>query len=154
MMLRLFIFVLLIVLLSIILNRNVRKRTVKRKTTPKDGREFESFLYELFKKAGYQVRKTGFSRDFAADLLIENRGKLVVLQAKYYNKPIDKSAVEEAVVAGTIYGTKYVGVVTNNEIPDRVKDFARQFESKTFVRKIYLIDGKALERLKRGEKII
>jgi hypothetical protein len=47
-----------------------------------------------------------------------------------------------------------VGVVTNNEIPERVKEFAKQFEAKTFVKKIYLIDGRALERLKRKERIV
>jgi HJR/Mrr/RecB family endonuclease len=119
-----------------------------------NGQQFEILLCELFKKAGYKVRTTKFSHDFGADLLIENGGKLIVLQAKYYNRPIDTDAVEEAIVAGTIYGTGYVGVVTNNEIPERVKEFAKQFEAKTFVKKIYLIDGGALERLKRKERIV
>jgi len=119
-----------------------------------NGQQFETFLCELFKRAGYNARSTKFSHDFGADLLIESGGKLIVLQAKYYNRPIDTDAVEEAVVAGTVYGTGYVGVITNNEIPEKVKEFAKQFEAKTFVKRIYFIDGRALEKLKRREKII
>lgn len=154
MILRLVVAVSLTIFFVVILIRNSRRKSVKRNLSLKNGREFEDFLCELFNKAGYKAHRTKFSHDFGADLLVENRGKLVVLQAKYYNRPIDTDAIEQAIVAGTIYGTAYVGVITNNEIPDRVKEFAKQFEDKTFVKKIYLIDGKILEKLKRGERII
>lgn len=133
-----------------------REKTGKRIRTAfvENGQQFEAYLCEIFRRAGYKVHPTKFSYDFGADLLIESNGRFVVLQAKYYNKPIDSSAVEEAVVAGAIYGTGFVGIVTNNEIPERVKEFARQFEGKTFVRKVYLIDGPTLERLRRKERII
>ncbi|WP_448535314.1 restriction endonuclease [Pseudothermotoga sp.] len=149
---KLFVFVSLMLLLLAVSIRNAKRKTSEIRV--QNGQQFEILLCELFKKAGYKVRTTKFSHDFGADLLIENGGKLIVLQAKYYSRPIDTDAVEEAVVAGTIYGTAYVGVVTNNEIPERVKDFAKQFEAKTFVKKIYLIDSKALERLKRKERIV
>lgn len=154
MILYLLVAVFLIIFFVAILIRNSRRKLVKKNPSLKNGREFENFLCELFRKAGYKAHRTKFSHDFGADLLVENKGKLVVLQAKYYNRPIDTNAIEQAVVAGTIYGTAYVGVITNNEIPDRVKEFAKQFETKTFVKKIYLIDGSILERLKRGERII
>ncbi|KAF2957504.1 hypothetical protein AS159_07500 [Thermotoga sp. Ku-13t] len=139
-------------LMVLIKRRNARKKI--RTGFVENGQQFEAYLCEIFRRAGYRVHPTKLSHDFGADLLIENNGKLVVLQAKYYNKPIDTSAVEEAVVAGAIYGTGFVGIVTNNEIPERVKEFARQFEGKTFVRKFYLIDGPTLERLRRKERII
>lgn len=154
MILNLVVAILLTIFFVAILIRNSRRNLVKRNPSLKNGWEFENFLCELFRRAGYKAHRTKFSHDFGADLLVENRGKFVVLQVKYYNRPIDTNAVEQAVVAGTIYGTAYVGVVTNNEIPDRVKEFAKQFEAKTFVKKIYLIDGNILERLKRGERII
>lgn len=152
MILKFIVFISLTLFFFLISIKKTRKRT--HKVRIQNGRQFEVFLCELFRRAGYKVNPTGFSHDFGADLLIETRGKLIVLQAKYYNRPIDTNAVEEAVVAATIYGTSYVGIVTNGQIPDRVKQFAEQIESRTFIKKVYLIDGTSLERLKRGEKII
>ncbi len=154
MMLQLFVFVSLTLFFLMVLIKRKKPGKKIRTGFVQNGQQFEAYLCEIFRRAGYRVRPTKLSHDFGADLLIESSGKLVVLQAKYCNKPIDTGAVEEAVVAGTIYGTGFVGIVTNNEIPERVKEFARQFEGKTFVRKIYLIDGPALERLRRKERIV
>ena len=77
------------------------------------GTEFELYLAELLLAEGYDVRHTGRSGDFGADLLLRTGGALSVVQAKRTVKPVGQPAVREAVAARAHYGAQHAMVVTN-----------------------------------------
>jgi restriction system protein len=77
------------------------------------GTDFELYLAELFLAEGYDVRHTGRSGDYGADLLLRRSGALSVVQAKRTVKPVGQPAVREAVAARAHYGAQYAMVVTN-----------------------------------------
>jgi restriction system protein len=77
------------------------------------GTDFELYLAELLLAEGYDVRHTGRSGDYGADLLLRRSGALSVVQAKRTVKPVGQPAVREAVAARAHYGAQYAMVVTN-----------------------------------------
>jgi restriction system protein len=90
-----------------------------------DGRQFEIYLGELFKKHGYEVRVTQSAGDFGADLVIAKGGKKIVVQAKRYSKNVGIKAVQEAQAAIAHYGASEAWVVSNNDYTDAAKDLAK-----------------------------
>jgi restriction system protein len=77
------------------------------------GTDFELYLAELFLAEGYDVRHTGRSGDYGADLLLRHSGALSVVQAKRAERPVGQPAVREAVAARAHYGAEHAMVVTN-----------------------------------------
>jgi restriction system protein len=77
------------------------------------GTDFEFYLAELFLAEGYDVRHTGRSGDYGADLLLRTSSALSVVQAKRTIKPVGQPAVREAVAARAHYGAQHAIVVTN-----------------------------------------
>ncbi|KMZ13505.1 hypothetical protein BHUM_01382c [Candidatus Burkholderia humilis] len=78
------------------------------------GYDFESFLGELFRTAGYDVEGTKLSGDQGADLFVSRFGKKIVIQAKNYSGSVGNGAVQEAVSAKSFYGCDETMVVTNS----------------------------------------
>lgn len=120
----------------------------------KDGWAFENFSAELFNSLGYKAIVTKGSHDFGADLIVKNKRDTFVLQAKYYANSISPKAIEEALVAAAIYGVDKIGIITNGEIPQAVRDFAQQIRAKTFVTKVALIGKSEIEKMLKGEKVL
>lgn len=80
-----------------------------------EGREFEEWLVELFERAGYRVELTPASRDFGADLLIEDaQGYRIAIQAKRYGSVVGLEAVQQVAAAVPFYGMDEGWVVTNS----------------------------------------
>jgi len=77
------------------------------------GPQFESFLAMLFTKSGCRVHKTGGKGDLGADLVIEQAGWRMVVQAKRSAAPVGHAAVQQAVGAIAPYGATGAMVVTN-----------------------------------------
>ncbi len=77
------------------------------------GTDFELYLAELFLAEGYDVRHTGRSGDYGADLLLRHGEEVSVVQAKRTVKPVGQPAVREAVAARAHYGAQHAMVVTN-----------------------------------------
>jgi restriction system protein len=75
--------------------------------------EFELYLAEIFLAEGYDMRHTGRSGDYGADLLLHTNGALSVVQAKRTVQPVGQPAVREAVAARAHYGAQRAMVVTN-----------------------------------------
>lgn len=84
-----------------------------------EGREFEEWLVELFEGAGYRVELTPASRDFGADLLIEDaQGYKIAIQAKRYGGPVGLEAVQQVAAAVPFYDMDEGWVVTNSTYTD------------------------------------
>lgn len=120
----------------------------------KDGWAFEQFMADLFNSLGYRAIVTKGSHDFGADLIVKNKRATYIFQVKYYSNSISPKALEEALVAAALYGIDKIGIVTNGEIPQAVKNFADQICRKTFVKKVALIGRPEIEKMLKGEKPI
>ena len=78
------------------------------------GEEFEELLCFHFKRLGYRVRITPQTRDYGADLFLEQNGERVVVQAKRYNTKVPIGAIQEIVAAKAFYKAEKALVVTNS----------------------------------------
>lgn len=95
------------------------KRNKKRLYTINDldqltGEEFEHALSHIFRNHGYRARVTKASGDYGADLLLEDKKGLIVVQAKRYSGNVGVEAVQEVVAAKAVYGAPRCMVVTNS----------------------------------------
>lgn len=78
------------------------------------GKNFELFLYKLFKSIGYNVTLTPSSNDQGADLILRKEEQIIAVQAKRYSKPVGNRAVQEIVAAIPYYGATEGWVITTS----------------------------------------
>lgn len=97
------------------------------------GEEFEQYLGHLFKKRGFKISYTKASGDFGADLILEDREDIIVVQAKRYSGSVGVKAVQEIVGALKMYDATQAWVVTNSY-------FTKQAETLAMTNEVYLID--------------
>lgn len=88
------------------------------------GEEFEEFLGELFERCGFDVSYTKGSGDFGADLILEDDGEIIVVQAKRYQGTVGVKAVQEIVGAVKMYEADEAWVVTNSYFTKQAKELA------------------------------
>lgn len=89
------------------------------------GREFEAFLYKLFKSIGYRTTNLKDTGDFGADLVIYVDGRKTVVQAKRYSKNVSLGAVQEIVASKAYYDGADAMVVTNSYFTRSAQELAR-----------------------------
>lgn len=89
-----------------------------------NGYEFESFLVELFRKKGCEVKSTPKGKDQGADLFVESFGSRIVIQAKNYLGNIGNKAVQEVIAAKQFYSCDDGMVITNRYFTPSAKELA------------------------------
>ncbi|WP_234400724.1 restriction endonuclease [Virgibacillus senegalensis] len=89
-----------------------------------NGKTFEEYLHALLKTKGYQVKLTPASGDYGADLVLNNKTKKIVVQAKRYKKNVGVKAVQEIVSAKTYYRADECWVITNSFFTANAKKLA------------------------------
>ena len=75
------------------------------------GQEFEHFMAELLRAAGYKVDAVGGAGDQGVDLLVREGRKLIAVQCKKYGKPVGNAAVSAVYAGAKHYGAKQAWVV-------------------------------------------
>jgi hypothetical protein len=75
------------------------------------GREFEHFMADLFRTAGYKVDVVGGAGDQGVDLLLKEGRKRIAVQCKKYGKPVGNAAVSAVYAGAKHYGAKQAWVV-------------------------------------------
>jgi restriction system protein len=75
------------------------------------GREFEHFMADLFRTAGYKVDVVGGAGDQGVDLLLKEGRKRIAVQCKKYGKPVGNAAVSAIYAGAKHYGAKQAWVV-------------------------------------------
>lgn len=106
------------------------------------GVEFEDFLATYSRERGYRVSLTELQGDFGADLILEKKGRRVVVQAKRYKKNVGIKAVQEVVAAIAHYRADSGMVITNSYFTPSAKKLARS-------NRIKLIDRTGLIQMLR-----
>jgi HJR/Mrr/RecB family endonuclease len=76
--------------------------------------EFETFCAEELRRAGWNAQVTQQSRDQGVDVVAEKAGMRVVLQCKFYSRPVGNKSVQEVAAARAHEQAHYGVVVTNN----------------------------------------
>jgi HJR/Mrr/RecB family endonuclease len=104
------------------------------------GREFEHFMAELLRAAGYKVDVVGGAGDQGVDLLVKEGRKLIAVQCKKYGKPVGNAAVSAVYAGAKHYGAKQAWVVAPEGFTKGAIDLAKS----TGVR---LIGQKGIDRL-------
>ena len=105
---------------------NLKKRSERRKIIKEQieifdleqidslsGVEFELLLKKLYEMQGYNAAITKKSHDYGADLVLEKKGKISIVQAKCYGKNVGIKAVQEIVAAKPHYKASDAFVATN-----------------------------------------
>lgn len=77
------------------------------------GVEFEKLLKKIFELQGYSSVLTKKSHDYGADLVLEKKGKVSIVQAKCYGHNVGIKAVQEIVAAKEHYKAHDLFVATN-----------------------------------------
>ena len=75
------------------------------------GREFEHFMADLFRTAGYKVDVVGGAGDQGVDLLLKEGRKRIAVQCKEYGRPVGNAAVSAVYAGAKHYGAKQAWVV-------------------------------------------
>ncbi|ALS79537.1 restriction endonuclease [Planococcus kocurii] len=89
------------------------------------GAEFEEFLRLRYKAEGYAVRKTPYTGDYGADLILEKGSQKIAVQAKRYKSNVGIKAVQEISAAKLHYGANEAWVVTNSFFTKAAAELAR-----------------------------
>ncbi len=103
-----------------------------------NGFEFESFIGDLFKKAGYVVKVTKKTGDQGADILVKKNGICTAVQTKKYSGSVGNKAVQEIVAAKKFYDCDKALVITTGYFTKSAVDLAKKND-------VRLIDKKNLE---------
>ncbi len=89
------------------------------------GAEFEEFLRLRYRSEGYAVRKTPYTGDYGADLILEKGPQKIAVQAKGYKSNVGIKAVQEISAAKLHYGANEAWVVTNSFFTKAAAELAR-----------------------------
>ncbi|WP_313567955.1 restriction endonuclease [Acetoanaerobium noterae] len=111
-----------------------------------NGYDFEEYLKTIFDKHGYYVEVTKRSGDQGADLVLNKNNEKIVVQAKFYSRPVGNKAVQEVVSAIAFYNANKGMVVTNNRYTQSAIELAN-------ANNIKLIDGAELQKMRESIQI-
>jgi HJR/Mrr/RecB family endonuclease len=114
------------------------------KSSSMSGREFEHFMADLFRTAGYKVDVVGGAGDQGVDLLLNEGRKRIAVQCKKYGKPVGNAAVSAIYAGAKHYGAKQAWVVA----PEGFTKGAIELAKSTGVR---LIGRKGIDGLLRNQ---
>jgi HJR/Mrr/RecB family endonuclease len=106
------------------------------------GEEFEHFMADLFRTAGYKVDVVGGTGDQGVDLLMKKGRKLIAVQCKKYGRPVGNAAVSTVYAGAKHYGAKQAWVVA----PEGFTKGATELAKSTGVR---LLGRKGIDGLLR-----
>lgn len=102
--------------------KNLVYRQFREDMTPS---EYETFCAEALKSGGWDARVTMQSRDQGVDVVAEKDGLRVVLQCKFYARPVGNKAVQEIVAARNHEQADYGVVVSNNRYTEAAEQLAK-----------------------------
>lgn len=74
--------------------------------------QFEHHCADVLRSLGWKCKTTRTSGDFGIDLIAEHSGHRVVFQVKKWSKPVNLSAVQEAVAGAALYRASRAYVVS------------------------------------------
>jgi len=89
------------------------------------GGEFEDFMAQLLRAAGYKVDVVGGAGDQGVDLLMKKGRKLIAVQCKKYGRPVGNAAISAVYAGAKHYGAKQAWVVAPEGFTKGAIDLAK-----------------------------
>ena len=89
------------------------------------GEHYETLCRNLLQAQGWQVDTTPVTGDQGADLIADADGRRVVIQCKFYAKPVGNKAVQEAHAAMGFHAGDWAAVVSNAAFTRSAHQLAR-----------------------------
>lgn len=89
------------------------------------GEHYETLCRNLLQDQGWRVETTPVTGDQGADLIAEAAGCRVVIQCKFYSKPVGNKAVQEAHAAMGFHAGDWAAVVSNASFTRSAQELAR-----------------------------
>ena len=89
------------------------------------GREFETFMVELFEKLGYSTTVTNRSKDHGCDMMLQQGEHRIAVQAKRSESELNFTSVQRALDSLKKYHAQLAIVVTNNKFISSAKQLAK-----------------------------
>lgn len=103
------------------------------------GIAFERYLKDVLERAGCEaVQTTKTSGDYGADLLINHRGRTIIVQAKSYSENVGLEAVQQVEAARRLYRAEEAWVITDSDFTAPARVLAAE-------NNVQLIDGNCLD---------
>ena len=90
----------------------------------KTGVDFEYYIENMLKDAGFDVIRTPTTGDQGVDLIAEKERTQIAIQCKFYSKPVGNKAVQEVVAGATYYDCNVGCVVSNNSYTPAARKLA------------------------------
>ena len=87
---------------------------------------FEKMVALIFRKMGYSAETTKVSGDQGVDVIAQNRGKKVAIQAKRYSGAVGNKAVQEVIAGKQYYQADEAYVVTNSDFTKSAIELAKR----------------------------
>lgn len=88
------------------------------------GHDYEFFVSDLIRRAGWLATVTPGSGDHGADIIAELGGERVAVQCKYFSSPVGNKSVQEAYSAKGFYDCDHACVVTSSSFTPAAKKAA------------------------------
>jgi restriction system protein len=89
------------------------------------GHQFERAMGEIFRKQGFEVEVTKGSGDQGADLILQSKGRRIVVQTKRWASNVSNDAVQEVVAAKKFYRATEAMVVATSDYTKSAKALAK-----------------------------
>lgn len=86
--------------------------------------DFENACKGILEDAGWKSRITKKSGDQGVDVIAKKDGITLVVQCKYYSKPVGNKAVQEVSAGKIYYKADYAAVVSNNTYTKSARQLA------------------------------
>ena len=87
---------------------------------------FERHCAALLRAAGWHATLTAGSGDQGVDVLARRGDLSLVVQCKFYSKPIGNRAVQEAIAGQSFTGATHAAVVSNQPYTSAARDLAQR----------------------------
>lgn len=114
------------------------------------GERFETMLLLMFQEMGFHAEHTGKPYDHGSDLTLHKGGRVIVVQAKGWERNLSNSEINEALGACKYYHANEAWVVTNSFFTKHAMEHARGCNTRG--PKVILYDQNAIRRyLDTGE---
>ena len=110
------------------------------------GQDFEAHLVMILREKGWtNIRRTPATGDQGADILAEEDGRRIVIQAKRYHSAVSNKAIQEVVAALHFYSGDEGWVITNSTFTKSARELAQKTGTK-------LMDGFELRRFSQSRQ--
>lgn len=89
------------------------------------GEDYELYCANVLEQCGWGIQRTSATGDQGVDIIAISDGVRVVIQCKFYSKPVGNAAVQEVVAGKIFYDGDYAVVVSNNSFTSSARSLAQ-----------------------------